>query len=127
MTMNKTAIALGIALASIVCYARPMPSPHHRLALHHPPAVRHQPRQMPPPHQYHHHHSTWGRGGRNFWPGFTFGVVSSLLVPPPPPPRPVVYVNQVWVPPVYETRPVYDAFGNIIRYEQVLVRAGYWR
>lgn len=126
MTMKNIAIVLGIALASIVCYARPMPPPQYRPAPRHPPVVRHLPRQTPP---LHHYHSTWGRGGRNFWPGFTAGIVGSLLVPrlPPPPPRPVVYVNQIWVPPVYETRPVYDAFGNIIRYEQVLVRAGYWR
>lgn len=129
MTMNKTAIALGIALVSIACYARPMPLLQHRSAPHHPPVVRHPPRQIPPPRHYHHYHSTWGRGGCNFWPGFTAGVIGSLLVPrlPPPPPRPVVYVNQIWVPPVYETRPVYDVFGNIIRYEQVLVRVGYWR
>lgn len=124
--MNKTAIALGIALASIACYARPMPPILHRPIHYRPPAAHHQPKLIHPPV---HHHSTWGRGGRNFWPGFTAGVIGSLLVqpPPPPPPRPVVYVNQIWVPPVYETRPVYDAFGNIIRYEQVLVRAGYWR
>ena len=80
---------------------------------------------------HHHHHSVWGRGGSHFWPGFTGGLVGSLLapaiVPPPPPPRPVVYVNQVWVPPVYETRPVYDSYGRIIRYEQVIVVPGYWR
>ncbi len=43
--------------------ARPFgPRPHH------PPVVHH-----------HHHHSCWGRGGRNFWPGFVGGVVGGAL------------------------------------------------
>lgn len=45
----------------------PAPMMHHRPpAFHHPPA-------------YHHHHSHWGRGGRNFWPGFVGGVVGGLV------------------------------------------------
>ena len=125
--MKKTTTVMLTALMATICFARPIPHRPipHRPIPHRPLAVHHQPKLVHPPV---HHHSVWGRGGRNFWPGFTVGIASSLLMPPPPPPpRPVVYVNQVWVPPVYETRPVYDAFGNIIRYEQVLVRAGYWR
>jgi len=64
---------------------------------------------------------------------FTYGVGAGLFlnhvllhsrpIPPPPP----VALNPIWIPPVYESRPVYDEYGRIIRYEQVLVKAGYWQ
>ena len=85
----------------------------------------HRPMPPPPP-RHHYHHSAWGRGGCNFWPGFTGALVGSTLLRTLPPP-PVVAVNPVWIPPVYESRPVYDVYGRIIRYEQVVVRAGYWQ
>lgn len=31
-------------------------------------------------HHHHHHGGWWGRGGRNFWPGFVGGVVGGALV-----------------------------------------------
>jgi len=39
------------------------------------------PRPGPGPgfHHHHHYYSGWGRGGRNFWPGFAGGVVGGLL------------------------------------------------
>lgn len=125
--MKKILIAIA-ALAAVTCVA----APYHHPAGHRVPVVHRgpPPRPAPMPH-HHHHHSVWGRGGSHFWPGFAGGLVGSLLapafVPPPPPPRPVVYVQQTWVPPVYETRPVYDSYGRIIRYEQVIVVPGYWR
>ena len=121
--MKKILIAIA-ALAAVTCVA----APHHVPTGHRAPFVHRGPAPMP---HHHHHHSVWGRGGSHFWPGITGGIVGSLLapanVPPPPPPRPVVYVNQVWVPPVYESRPVYDTYGRIIRYEQIVVVPGYWR
>lgn len=33
----------------------------------------------PAPMMHHHHGSFWGRGGRNFWPGFAGGVVGGLV------------------------------------------------
>lgn len=49
---------------------------------------------------YHHgHYSSWGPGGRYFWPGFTGGLVGSMLWRPlPPPPPPVVVQQPVVVP-----------------------------
>ena len=123
--MKKILIAIA-ALAAVTCVA----APHHVPAGHRAPVVHRGPPPRPAPIPHHHHHSVWGRGGSHFWPGFTGGLVGSLLAPavvPPPPPRPIVYVNQVWVPPVYETRPIYDTYGRIIRYEQVVVVPGYWR
>lgn len=124
--MKKILIALTV-LAATTCIA----APYHSHASHRAPVVHRGPPPRPAPMPHHHYHSFWGRGGSHFWPGFTGGLVGSLLapaiVPPPPPPRPVVYVQQTWVPPVYETRPVYDSYGRIIRYEQVIVVPGYWK
>ena len=124
--MKKILIAIA-ALVAVTCVAAPHHPAGHRVpVVHRGPA----PRPAPMPH-HHNHHSVWGRGGSHFWPGFAGGLVGSLLapavVPSPLPPRPVVYVQQTWVPPVYETRPVYDSYGRIIRYEQVIVVPGYWR
>lgn len=40
---------------------------------HHGPAPRFH--HAPPMH----HHSSWGRGGRNFWPGFVGGVIGGVI------------------------------------------------
>jgi len=125
--MKKLITAIAVIAAS-VCIAAPHHShaPHGARVVHRGPA----PRPAPMPH-HHHHHSFWGRGGSHFWPGFAGGIVGSLfapaVVPPPPPPPPVVLVNPVWVPPVYGTRPVYDAYGRVVRYEQYIITQGYWR
>lgn len=29
--------------------------------------------------RHHHHHGGWGKGGRNFWPGFVGGVVGGIV------------------------------------------------
>ena len=94
------------------------------------------------PHRPGHSAPSWGRGGRDFWPAFAGGVVGGVagsvlrpavpvVVPPRPyvamPPPPVVMVSPVWVEPVYELRPAYDVYGNVVRYDWVLVRQGYWR
>ena len=62
------------------------------------------PRPGPGPGFYHHHHSAWGRGGRNFWPGFVGGVVGGLVYDAFAP-RPVV----VTTPTVVTTTPVVAA------------------
>ncbi len=41
-------------------------------------------------HHHHHHGGFWGRGGRNFWPGFVGGVVGGVLYDTFVPPRPIV-------------------------------------
>ncbi len=83
--MNKKTI-LVVALAAVLgtgtCFARPGGGRHHGGG-HRPP---------PPRHHFHgghhgggrHHHrhggSFWGRGGRNFLPGFIGGVVGGAIV-----------------------------------------------
>ena len=50
------------------------------------------------------HDSAWGKGGRNFWPGFVGGLVGSTLTKPvPPPPKPTVVTTQVVTPTVVTT------------------------
>ncbi len=84
---NKKLILLATAviLATGTCFARPAHGgrpaprrvPHHQIARPAPP-----PRPMPRPHHgggRHHNDSFWGRGGRNFWPGFIGGLVGSIL------------------------------------------------
>lgn len=131
--MKKTAVAALAAFICLMAFGKLMP----HISVHRGPAPRpapqiHRgpaPRPAPMPHR-HNHYSTWGRGGSNFWPGFAGGVIGSAilrppaLILPPPPPRPHVFA--VWVEPVVEMRPVYDVYGNIIRYDQVVIRAGYW-
>ena len=34
----------------------------------------------PAPMHVHHHGGHWGRGGRNFWPGFVGGVVGGAII-----------------------------------------------
>ena len=136
--MKKTIAIAAVALA-ISAFASPR-APFNVRRHHTPPpmhiqASRPAPRPMPRPVVHHlaphHSHSAWGPGGRNFWPGFAGGVISSaILMPPAPvltPPLPRPHVFAVWVEPVVEIRPVYDIYGNIIRYDQVVIRAGYWR
>lgn len=122
---TKIAIAIAATLAVFSIYARPHVMHHHHPAFR-PPMRRMPPPPPPPPrHHYHHHH-----GNGLFWTGVGLGVVGGLLASPQPVATtlpPVVAVNPIWVPPVYESRPVYDSFGRIIRYEQVKIREGYWQ
>lgn len=97
-------------------------APHGPIGHHLAPRPMHRP---PPPHHRHHHHSS-----ELFWTGLGTGLLIDAIRPTPPPPvvvGPVITTQRVWVPPVYETRPVLDAYGRVIRYEQVLVRVGYWQ
>jgi hypothetical protein len=65
-------LTLGVVLA-VPLFARAPRPPAHR---HQPPRVPHHHHQPPRPH--HHHGSAWGKGGRNFWPGFVGGVALGL-------------------------------------------------
>lgn len=108
--MKKT-IIMTIALTAFAAIAapRPGPAPHRGPAPRPAPVVsRPAPRSAPrpAPAQHRHHESFWGRGGRNFWPGFIGGAVSTALLSPPPPPvvQHVVIgpvrqptVTQVWI------------------------------
>ena len=120
----KTLIIVIAVLVASIAFAAPhghmgsRPG-HGPIPTHHPP-----PRPMPHHHHHHHHHSpVW------FLAGLGTGLLVDSFRPTPPPPvivGPVVH-QRVWVPPVYETRTILDAYGRVIRYEQVLVRPGYWQ
>ncbi len=76
-----------------------------------------------------HHHDAWGKGGRNFWPGFVGGIVggaiSRAVIPPPAP----VVVSQpaVVVTPTVVTRPVVTTpvVTQIAQTQQVWVPGAY--
>lgn len=72
----------------------------------------------PVPHHHHHHHHSSGW----FWAGVGTGLLLDAVRP-----APVVVRNPVWVPPTYSTVPVCDTYGRVIRYDRVLVTAGYWQ
>lgn len=71
MNMNKKVIVLTCVIATAGAL---FAAPHRGVRAHHGgyrPAVHH-----------HHHrptHSSWGRGGRNFWPGFVGGLVGATV------------------------------------------------
>lgn len=105
--MNKKLIlAVGAAALSVVAFAGPhggpggrgpRPGPRPGMMHHGPRPGIHPP---PPPR----HHSGWGRGGREFWPGFVGGVVGGLAVGTiRPVPAPVVTTTVVTSPTVVTT------------------------
>lgn len=138
MNRLKTLMCIALAAAAAIAiarpgpYARPRPMPPHRAYVpppHHRVHVPPRPVPFVPRHHYHAYHAD-----APFWVGLgvgAIGVALSHAIAPAPTavvaPPPVVVRNPVWVPPVYETRPVYDAYGQLVRYEQVMVRAGYWQ
>ena len=77
--MKNILIALAV-LAATMCTAAPY---YHHRPLHRAPVVHRGPSLRPAhmPHHRYHNDSWWGKGGRNFWPGFTGGLVGSLLTP----------------------------------------------
>jgi len=97
MNKAKVTVLLGaVAIAGVVFAGPHGPGPgcHPcRPGWHRPPPV------------VHHHHGGWGRGGRNFWPGFVGGVVGgmvgSAIVS-----QPVVVSTPVVTTPVVATTPV---------------------
>ena len=70
--MKKTMIMFAVAAVALGAFARPHGGPRGGGFGHRTP---------PPRHYYHrhHHHSGWGRGGRNFWPGFLGGVAAGIV------------------------------------------------
>ena len=75
---KKLVVTIGMAILAAGAFA----GPHHgpggfhggpRPGMHHYGRFHHGgPRPF-------HHHSYWGRGGRNFWPGFVGGVIGGAL------------------------------------------------
>ena len=122
-------------------------SPHHRRQHHVNVSHRAQvlpkktvfrpARPIPPAPPVHaHKHHFWGKGGSYFWPGFVGGITGSIIRPivvdsssqtTPIVVGPIATTDKIWIPPVYESRPIIDVFGRIIGYERVIVRPGYWQ
>ena len=79
----KVITVLGAVLCAGVCMARPHGGPHPGGGRGHGPVIRAGGFGHRPPAVHHHRsshsHSSWGRGGRNFWPGFVGGVVGGLV------------------------------------------------
>ena len=103
---------------------RPIYHHHARPAIRHVsrPVARPVPRPAPKPAPVHIAPAHWRHPITPIWWPILFHHVKPRPVPPPPY-RP----DLEWVEPVYEDRPVFDAAGNVIRYERVLVAPGYWR
>ncbi len=116
---NKKTIITAVLVAVLgvgTCFARPggghgrghAPAPRH-----HGGGFRGGHRHAPPPR--HHGGSVWGRGGRNFLPGFlggaVAGAIASTIVRPDPvvvTPAPVVVTpTPVVTTPIYTTRTVW--------------------
>ena len=122
LTIAVAALVASMAFAAPHGHTGPRPG-HGPIPMRRPPPP---PPPPPRPMPHHHHHSpSW------FLVGIGTGLLIDALRPTHPLPPPVVVgpvVHQrVWVPPVYETRPVIDVYGRVVRYEQVLVRPGYWQ
>lgn len=102
---KKVMILLGTVVAAGALLAGPRPGGHR--------GFRSAPAR-------HHYHSSWGRGGRNFWPGFVGGVIGGAIantvvttpvvttpvvatpvVTTPVVTTPVVVPTRVWVPGCY--------------------------
>lgn len=65
----------------------------------------------PGPWRHHHYHHS----PAPFLIGAGLGLAASVLAP-----------TRVWIPPVIERRPIYNQFGQIIGWQDVVVRPGYW-
>ena len=94
MNTKKTAVLTFVAvLAAGVCLARPGgPGPGPRGGGPKGGPGIHRPAPPPPAPRPHHrpHDSAWGRGGRNFWPGFVGGVIGGAVARTIVEPAPVV-------------------------------------
>lgn len=92
--MKKYIIVTMAMVAACAAFAGPRG--HHRGFGRGPHPVRHH-------HHHHHGHSSWGRGGRNFWPGFVGGVVGGIVSRSVVSPAPVVVTTPTVVTPTVVT------------------------
>jgi len=75
--MKKLMVAFVIAATAAGAFAGPRGCPGGGCGPH-PCRPGWGPRPCGPCWRGPHHHDWWGRGGRNFWPGFVGGVVGGL-------------------------------------------------
>lgn len=76
--MNKTIKIAAVCVAAALCAGTTFARGHRGPARGHGRAVRHH-HVSRPVHHRHCHGSAWGRGGRNFWPGFVGGIVGGVI------------------------------------------------
>lgn len=117
--MNKklTVVLVGVLTAGAIL-AAPHRGAHNKGHHAHRTTVHHHVR-----HHHHHHGGVWGRGGRNFWPGFVGGVVGGVLTDTVIAPR-VVTTPVVVTAPTVVTVPAVTATQGVVT-EQVWVPGRY--
>ncbi len=126
--MKKTFVAMAVVAGVLGAFAAPPfggrgPRPGHRPpAAFRPGGGCHRP--MPPPPPPRHHHSCWGRGGRNFWPGFVGGVIGGAVARTVVSPAPVVVTSPAVVTaPAVVTTPTVIAAPSVVTTPTVVAPA----
>ena len=111
--MSKKAIVVGFAaLVAASGFAHPGRGPHFG------------PRRAPV--VYHGHSHGWGRGGRNFWPGFVGGLAGGVLANTLLEPRPVVVTTPVVAAPAVVSTPVVVAAPTVVQTVPVTTVQNVW-
>ncbi len=107
-TKRTVVLTVVAALGASVCLARPGgPGPGPRGGGPHGGPGIHRPAPPPPAPHHRPHGSAWGRGGRNFWPGFVGGVIGGAVARTIVEPAPVVVTTPTVVTtPAVVTQPV---------------------
>ena len=75
--MNKMIKIAAVCVAVALCAGTTFARGHRGPARGHSRVVRHH--HVSRPVHRHCHGSAWGRGGRNFWPGFVGGIVGGAI------------------------------------------------
>ena len=134
--MKKIIFALVAAILATTTMARPSYNYQVRRFGDGPAWARHHYHGWHGHHaEYYHHGSFWGRGGRNFWPGFVGGAIGAAVVnavtqptvvvtPPAVVTTPQVVAPQVVTQPVV-TQPVVTQPVQVYQPTQVWV-PGQW-
>ena len=105
--MKKLILIAVVLFSAAAVFARP----HHSRGHH--PAHRH----------HSHHHSFWGRGGRNFWPGFVGGLIGGAVSRTVVPPAPVVVQS---APVVVQSSPIVVAPPPVVVQQPVTQVQNVW-
>lgn len=122
--MKKLTLLITICLATF-CFGR-----HHHGGYRgfHGGRYHHHVRHFH--HGHHYHGSWWGRGGRNFWPGFVGGVVGGVVLNNMYTPRTTVVTTPIVTTPtvVTTTQPVIQTAPVVVNqpvYQQIWVEGKY--
>ena len=119
---KKTIVAICVIAVAGSMFATPRGGHHHHGGRHVAPRHHHVHRPK---------HSTWGRGGRNFWPGFVGGLVGATVARTVIEPAttivtaPAVVTPVVTATPVVTTAPVVVETPVVTATQQVWVEGRY--